>query len=259
VAAEALFWAAYAFDIERPGAVGAFQVVGRLACTALQPWLPAQRKAILLFVAQAVALPPRCSPPATHRRPPAQSSRWSCSSASATGCPTCCAAPCSWTTTGRATTPTSMGSSPSSWSPRVPPALLAGLGVTAFGGHSATLVGAAALMVIGAYAQHRAHRAFTTEPPPAEPDVQLATSLRSVLALGACRTLSASSASRAGRQECRSPHPTVVHFPVVSLGTWVSGSGWAGTSTSVNHPPHERTVLRCNCNVTSPQSNDLCV
>ena len=33
----------------------------------------------------------------------------------------------------------------------------------AFGGHSATLVGAAALTAIGAYALRRAHRAFTTE------------------------------------------------------------------------------------------------
>jgi hypothetical protein len=41
--------------------------------------------------------------------------------------------------------------------------LLAGLAVTAFGDHSATLVGAAALTAIGAYALHRAHRAFTIE------------------------------------------------------------------------------------------------
>ena len=39
----------------------------------------------------------------------------------------------------------------------------AGLAVAAVGGHSATLVGAAALTAIGAYALHRAHRAFTTE------------------------------------------------------------------------------------------------
>lgn len=41
--------------------------------------------------------------------------------------------------------------------------MVAGLAVTAFGGHSATLVGAAALTAIGAFALHRAHRAFTTE------------------------------------------------------------------------------------------------
>ena len=41
--------------------------------------------------------------------------------------------------------------------------LLAGLGGTAFGSHSATLVGAAALTAVAAYALHRAHRAFTTE------------------------------------------------------------------------------------------------
>jgi hypothetical protein len=41
--------------------------------------------------------------------------------------------------------------------------LLAGLGVTAFGGHADTPVGAAALTATGAHALHRAHRAFTTE------------------------------------------------------------------------------------------------
>ncbi|TWF77046.1 hypothetical protein FHX44_112947 [Pseudonocardia hierapolitana] len=41
--------------------------------------------------------------------------------------------------------------------------LLAGLGVAAFGGHSATLVGAAVLTAVAACALHRAHRAFTTE------------------------------------------------------------------------------------------------
>jgi hypothetical protein len=40
---------------------------------------------------------------------------------------------------------------------------LAGLGAAAFGGHSATLVGASALTAVGAYALYRAHRAFTTE------------------------------------------------------------------------------------------------
>ena len=41
--------------------------------------------------------------------------------------------------------------------------LLADLAVTAFGDHSATLVAAAALSAIGAYALHRAHRASTTD------------------------------------------------------------------------------------------------
>jgi hypothetical protein len=41
--------------------------------------------------------------------------------------------------------------------------LLAGLAVSAFGGHSATLAGAAVLTAIGAYALHRAHRAFAAE------------------------------------------------------------------------------------------------
>ena len=41
--------------------------------------------------------------------------------------------------------------------------LLAGLGISVFGGHSATLVVAAALTAVGGYALHRAHRAFTAE------------------------------------------------------------------------------------------------
>lgn len=41
--------------------------------------------------------------------------------------------------------------------------LLAGLAVAVFGGHSATLVGAAALTAVGAYALHRADRAFGAE------------------------------------------------------------------------------------------------
>jgi MFS family permease len=39
------------------GAVGAFQVLGRLTCTALRPWLPEHRTAMLLFAASALALP----------------------------------------------------------------------------------------------------------------------------------------------------------------------------------------------------------
>jgi hypothetical protein len=39
------------------GAVGAFQVLGRLLCTALRPLLPEHRTTILLFAASAVALP----------------------------------------------------------------------------------------------------------------------------------------------------------------------------------------------------------
>ena len=163
MAAEALFWAAYAFDIERLGAVGAFQVVGRLACTALQPWLPAQRTAILLFVAQAVALP---APLLTTGHAPA-----------ATGAIITLVV---FFGVGDGLPDLLRGTLlVDYYGPRHYPhingiiaifvvaaragPLLAGLGVTAFGGHSATLVGAAALMVIGAYALHRAHRAFTTE------------------------------------------------------------------------------------------------
>jgi predicted MFS family arabinose efflux permease len=39
------------------GAVGAFQVLGRLVCSALRPWLPEHRTTILLFAASALALP----------------------------------------------------------------------------------------------------------------------------------------------------------------------------------------------------------
>jgi MFS family permease len=39
------------------GAVGAFQVLGRLVCIALRPWQPEHRTTILLFAAAAVALP----------------------------------------------------------------------------------------------------------------------------------------------------------------------------------------------------------
>jgi MFS family permease len=146
------------------GAVGAVQVLGRLICTALQPWFPAQRTAILLFVTQAVALP---APLLTTGHAPAATA------AVITlvvffglgyGLPDLLRGTllvdyygphhypringviAIFVVAGRAAGP-----------------LLAGLGVTAFGGHSATLVGAAALTAIGAYALHRAHRAFTTE------------------------------------------------------------------------------------------------
>jgi MFS family permease len=146
------------------GAVGAFQVVGRLACTALRPWLPAQRTAILLFIAQAAALP---APLLTTGH-----------SAAATG------------TIGTLVVFFGLGYGLPDllrgtllvdyYGPRHYPhingiiaifvvaaratgPLLAGLAVTAFGGHSATLVGAAVLTAIGAYALHRAHRAFSTE------------------------------------------------------------------------------------------------
>ena len=151
------------------GAVGAFQVLGRLACTALRPRLPAQRTAILLFVAQAVALP---VPLLTTGHAPA-----------ATGTvitlvvffglgyglpdllrgtllvdyygpghyPRINGTIAIFVVAARATGP-----------------LLASLAVAAFGGNSATLVGAAALTAIGAYALHRAHRAFTAEAAAAE-------------------------------------------------------------------------------------------
>jgi MFS family permease len=146
------------------GAVGAFQVLGRLLCTALDRRLPAQRTAILLFVAQAAALP---APLLTTGHTPA---------ATATvitlvvffglgyGLPDLLrgtvlvdyygphhyprvnATMAVFVVAARATGP-----------------LLAGLVVAAFGTHSATLAVASVLTAVGAYALHRADRAYTAE------------------------------------------------------------------------------------------------
>jgi MFS family permease len=146
------------------GAVGAFQVLGRLACTALQPWCPAQRTAILLFVAQAVALP---APLLTTGHGPAATG------AIITlvvffglgyGLPDLLRGTLLVDYYGPRQYPRINGIiAVFVVGARAAGPLLAGLGVTVFGGHFATLVGAAALTVIGAYALHRAHRAFTTE------------------------------------------------------------------------------------------------
>ena len=146
------------------GAVGAFQVLGRLACTALRPWFPAQRTAILLFVAQAVALP---APLLTTGHAPAATA------AIITlvvffglgyGLPDLLRGTLLVDYYGPHHYPRISGTiSIFVVAARAAGPLLAGLAVTAFGGHSATLVGAAALTAIGAYALHRAHRAFTTE------------------------------------------------------------------------------------------------
>jgi MFS family permease len=146
------------------GAVGAFQVLGRLACTAIGPWFPAQRTAVLLFVAQAVALP---VPLLTTGHTPA-----------ATGAIITLVV---FFGLGYGLPDLLRGTLLADhYGPRHYPRingilaifvvaaraagpLLAGLGVIAFGGHRATLVGAAVLTAIGAYALHRAHRAFSTE------------------------------------------------------------------------------------------------
>jgi hypothetical protein len=146
------------------GAVGAFQVLGRLACTALRPWFPAQRTAILLFAAQAVALP---LPLLTTGQAPAATG------AIITlvvffglgyGLPDLLRGTLLVDYYGPRHYPRINGTiSTFVVAARAAGPLLAGLGATAFGGHSATLLGAAALTAIGAYALHRAHRAFTTE------------------------------------------------------------------------------------------------
>jgi MFS family permease len=146
------------------GAVGAFQVLGRLACTALRPWLPAQRTAILLFIAQTIALP---APLLTSGHTPA---------ATATvitlvvffglgyGLPDLLRGTLLVDYYGPRPYPR-INATISIFvvAARAGGPLLAGISVTAYGGHSATLAGAAAFTAIGAYALHRAHRAFTTE------------------------------------------------------------------------------------------------
>jgi len=147
------------------GVVGAFQVLGRLACTALRPWLPPQRTAILLFGAQAVALPvPLLT---TGHTPAATAAIITLVVFFGLGYglpdllrgtvlvdyygpghyPRINATLALFVVAARAAGP-----------------FLAGVVVTVFGDHSATLLGAAALTAIGAYALHRAHRAFSTEP-----------------------------------------------------------------------------------------------
>jgi MFS family permease len=146
------------------GAVGAFQVVGRIACTALQPWFPAERTAILLFVAQAVALPAPLlttghAPAATlavitlvvffglgYGLPDLLRGTLLVDYYGPHPFPRINGIVASFVVAARATGP-----------------LLAGLSVIAFGGHAATLVGAAILMAVGAYALHRAHRAYLAE------------------------------------------------------------------------------------------------
>jgi MFS family permease len=146
------------------GAVGAFQVVGRLICTALQPWFPAQHTAILLFVAQAVALP---APLLTTGHTPAATSAiivLVVFFGLGYGLPDLLRGTLLVDYYGPHQYPRINGIiAIFVVAARAAGPLLAGLGVTAFGGHSATLVGAAVLTAIGAYALHRAHRAFTSE------------------------------------------------------------------------------------------------
>jgi MFS family permease len=146
------------------GAVGAFQVLGRLSCTALRRWFASQRTASLLLVLQTVALP---IPLLTVGHGPA-----------ATGSvitlvvffglgyglpdllrgtvlveyygphhyPRVNGIVAIFVVGARAVGP-----------------LIAGLVVAVFGGNSATLVAAAVLSAIGAYALNRSQHAFAAE------------------------------------------------------------------------------------------------
>lgn len=146
------------------GAVGAFQVLGRLILTASQRWCPPRRTAILMFIAQTVALPAPLlttgdTPAATaviitlvvffglgYGLPDLLRGTLLVDYYGPHHYPGINGVVAIFVVAARAVGP-----------------LLAGLGMTAVGDHSATLVGAAGLIAISAYALHRAHRAFTTE------------------------------------------------------------------------------------------------
>jgi MFS family permease len=146
------------------GAVGAFQVVGRLVCTALRPWLPEHRTTILLFVAQALALP---APLLTSGAGPA-------ATATVIALVICFGLGYGLPDLLRGTLVVDY------YGPRHYPRingtlavfvvagraagpLLAGLALTTAHTHTPTLVGAAALTAISAYTLHRAHRAVRSE------------------------------------------------------------------------------------------------
>ncbi|GAA5123469.1 MFS transporter [Pseudonocardia adelaidensis] len=153
------------------GAVGAFQVIGRLTCTALQSRIPAQRTAVLLFAAQAVALP---APLLTTGHGPAATAAVIGSVVFfglGYGLPDLLRGTVLVDYYGPRRYPRVNGIiAVFVVAARAAGPLLAGLAATAFGGHSATLLGAAALMATGGFALSRAHRAFTTESAAAEPD-----------------------------------------------------------------------------------------
>jgi MFS family permease len=146
------------------GAVGAFQVLGRLACTALLPWVPAHRTAILLFVAQTVALPVPLLTTGDATEATAAIIVLVVFFGLGYGLPDLLRGTLLVDYYGPGHYPRINGIvAVFVVAARAAGPALAGLGVIAFGGHSATLVGAAVLTAIGAYALHRAHRAYTTE------------------------------------------------------------------------------------------------
>lgn len=146
------------------GAVGAFQVLGRLVLTALRSRLPAQRTAVLLFSAQALAMP---VPLLTSGDGPA-------ATASVIvmvvffglgyGLPDLLRGTLLVDYYGPYRFPRVNGTLAGFVvAARAAGPLLAGLAVAAFGGHAATLVGAAALTAFSAFALHRTDRAHRAE------------------------------------------------------------------------------------------------
>jgi MFS family permease len=146
------------------GAVGAFQVLGRLVCTALRPWLPEHRTTILLFTTGALALPAPllttgAGPAATaavialvicfglgYGLPDLLRGTLVVDYYGARHYPRINGTLAAFVVAGRAAGP-----------------LLAGLALTTLHTHTPTLAGAGALTTISAYALHRAHRAITSE------------------------------------------------------------------------------------------------
>jgi MFS family permease len=146
------------------GAVGAFQVLGRLACTALRPWFASHRTTVLLLVLQTAALP---APLLTTGHGTA---------ATATvialvvffglgyGLPDLLRGTLLVDYYGPACYPRINGIvAIFVVAARATGPLIAGLGAAVFGVHSATLVAASGLTAAGAYALSRAQRAYAAE------------------------------------------------------------------------------------------------
>jgi MFS family permease len=148
------------------GAVGAFQVLGRLLCTALQPRFPSERTAIILFAAQAAALPVPLLTTGHASAATATVATMVVFFGLGYGLPDLLRGTLLVDYYGPHRYPRVNGIvAVFAVAARAAGPLLASLGAVAFGGHSATLAIAAVLTATGAYALHRAHRAFTTETP----------------------------------------------------------------------------------------------
>lgn len=146
------------------GAVGAFQVLGRLACTALGSWFASHRTVTLLLVLQTVALPV----------PLLTTGHGSKATGTIIVMVVCFGLGYGLPDLLRGTTLVEYYG-PSHYpsingivaifvvAARAAGPLIAGLGVAVFGVQSATLVAASVLTAIGAYGLNRAHHAFTAE------------------------------------------------------------------------------------------------